>query len=142
MFLFRNLTLALGLLTLLSQPALAATQPWEKLTPVQKEALSPLAKEWNTLPELQQRRLLGVAKKYPGLTPEQKNRLHKRLEEWSKLTPQQRQRAREKFQAFKKVPPETREQVKQMVLQQEMGSSAASGVPAITSSVPAVEPAR
>lgn len=123
-------------ITLLLQPSLAVAVPyksWTQLTPVQQEALQPLAAQWDSLSTKLQKNLLHAAKRYPKLTPEQKQRFQNRLDEWSKLTPEQRKRAREKFSAFSKVPPERREQVKQMVRQQEeAGNTAASGVPPAT----------
>jgi len=120
-------------ITLLLQASLAVAAPyksWTQLTPVQQEALQPLATQWDSLSTKLQKNLLYAAKRYPKLTPEQKQRFQNRLEKWSKLTPEQRKRAREKFSAFSKVPPERREQVKQMVRQQEEASkTAASGVP-------------
>lgn len=117
-------------------PALAATHPWMSLTPIQQEALAPLAQQWDTLPEKLQKRLLGTTKAYPTLTPVQKERFQTRLTEWSKLTPEQRQRAREKYRALRKIPPEKREAIKKMVKQRELEKSAAAA------SSPASIPAR
>jgi len=46
---------ALCIFALLYQPALAAPQPWVKLTPLQQEALAPLSNDWDAIPEKQQR---------------------------------------------------------------------------------------
>jgi len=122
-------------ITLLLQSSLAVAAPyksWTQLTPVQQEALQPLATQWDSLSTKLQKNLLHAAKRYPKLTPEQKQRFHNRLEKWSKLTPEQRKRAREKFSAFSKVPQEHREQVKQMVRQQEASKAATSGVSPVT----------
>ena len=119
-------------ITLLLQASMAVAAPhqlWTQLTPVQQEALQPLAAQWDSLPSKLQKNLLHAAKRYPKLTPEEKQRFQNRLDKWSKLTPEQRKRAREKFSAFSKVPPEQRKQVKQMVRQQEAGKAAASGIP-------------
>ena len=97
----------------------ASAQAWLKLTPLQQEALSPLAKEWETLGDKQQKRLLATTNRYPQLKPAEKRRFQARITEWSKLTPEQRNRAREKYAAFKKISPEKREEVKRMVLQSE-----------------------
>lgn len=118
---FSGLTLILALSSLLpGMAAQAATQPWLKLTPMQQEALAPLAQQWDALPEVQQNRLLATTRSYPRLSPKQKQRFLDRLTEWSKLTPEQRNRAREKYKAFKKVAPDKREEVKKMVLQNEL----------------------
>lgn len=126
------------LLCMASTTASASTVPWRSLTPVQQEALAPLAQQWDTLPELQQHRLLKSAKRYPHLTPEKKQRFHNNLTVWSKLTPEQRKAAREKYRAFNKVPAEKREQVKQMVKQDQANKAqqAASGIPATPSTSP------
>lgn len=109
----------------------AATRPWAALTPVQQEALAPIAQEWNTLPDIQQKRLLATTKRYPHLSPEQKQLFLSRLTDWSRLTPEQRNRAREKYKAFKKLPPDKREEVKRIARQKELDKLppvAASGV--------------
>ena len=54
----------LGVFTCFS--AYAAKQPWLNLTPMQHEALAPLAQEWDSMPEKQQKRLLATTKKYPN----------------------------------------------------------------------------
>jgi len=116
---FASLTLAVSLSALLCLPAHAATQPWSALTPMQQEALAPIAHEWSTMPDIQQKRLLATTKRYPQLSPRKKQLFLTRLTEWSKLTPEQRNRAREKYKAFSKVPPEKREEIKRLVLQRE-----------------------
>jgi len=114
-----SLILAASLCVLPCLPANAATQPWSALTPVQQEALAPIAHEWSTMPDIQQKRLLATTKRYPQLSPKKKQLFLARLTEWSKLTPEQRARAREKYKAFSKVPTEKREEVKRMVRQHE-----------------------
>jgi hypothetical protein len=119
-------------IALLLQSGLAGAapfRPWAELSPMQREALQPLAGEWDTLPTKLQRHLLTASRHYPQLTPAQKQLFQSRLETWAKLTPEQRARAREKFEAFSKIKPEIREQVKQMARKQEIADSAASSVP-------------
>lgn len=124
-----RLTLFASLSILFCTAAHAATKPWATLTPVQKEALAPIAQEWDQLPEKQQKRLLATTKHYPELSPEKKQLYMTRLTEWSKLTAEQRDRAREKYKAFSKVPPEKREEVKRLVKEKEVEKlSATSGV--------------
>lgn len=120
---FRSLAIAVCCSALTALPALAATHPWATLTPLQREALTPLAQQWDNLPEQQQNKLLGTTKSYSSLTPLQRERFQARLTEWSKLTPAQRQRAREKYRALSKVPPEKREAIKQMAKQRELEKS-------------------
>lgn len=125
-----KLTIAAGLSICLCTTAHAATKPWAALTPVQQEALAPIAQQWDSMPEIQQKRLLAVAKRYPQLSPEKKQLFLTQLPEWSRLTPEQRNRAREKYKAFRKAPPDKRAEIKRMVLQKEAAkaSTAASGV--------------
>ena len=92
---------------------MAATVPWQELTPQQQQILAPLANDWNTLSKKQQNNFIGIAKRYPQKTPLQQQRLQERMVKWSKLTPAQRQRARDKFQSVKQLPPEKREAEKQ-----------------------------
>jgi small-conductance mechanosensitive channel len=118
---------------LLCLPA-AYAEPWAALTPVQQEALAPLAKKWDTLPEKDtpsakgQRYYLNLAKHYPKLSEVQKQRLHERLERWSNLTPEQRKRAREKHAAISKISQDKRELLKQKLRERDAAKAAASGV--------------
>lgn len=126
---FASLISVLLSVTLLCLPAQAAVKSWSALTPVQQEALAPIAQQWDALPDMQQKRLLATTKSYPKLSSDQKQRFLNRLTEWSKLTPEQRNRAREKYKAFSKVAPDKRAEVKKMVLQTELEKLyAASGV--------------
>lgn len=122
-------TLALAL-ALVSTSAVA-DESWQSLSPMQKEALAPLAQQWDTLPEPQQRHLIATTRRYPHLNHEQKQRFRSKLEKWSKLTPEQRKAARDKYRAFSKVPAEKREQVKKMVKQEQtyQPPASVSGVP-------------
>ncbi len=133
----RGLIIAFCVAGTLATPAWAATHSWATLSPMQREALAPLAQQWDGLSEIQKKRLLGTAKRYPGLTPLQKERYQARLTEWSKLTPEQRDRARAKYKALRKAPPEKREELKKMARQRELERSAAS---APASAGPAIPP--
>lgn len=126
---FNSLTIVIVLGILPSSSAFAAKRPWTKLTPVQQEALAPVAGEWDTMEERLQKRLLATTTKYPKFSVKQKQRFQTRLTEWSKLTPEQRNRAREKYKAYSKIPSDKREEMKRMVLQKEAEKmSAASSV--------------
>ena len=120
-----KLILASSISLLLCMPAYAAKKPWSTLTPMQQEALAPIAQQWDAMPDTQQFRLLATTKGYQKLTPAQKQIYLTKLTEWSKLTPEQRNRAREKYKAFSKVAPEKREAVKKMVLESEAEKTAA-----------------
>lgn len=124
-------------LALLLQATPAAAEPfkpWVQLTPLQHEALLPLATRWNALPAKLQRNLLTASDHYPQLTLEQKKRFQSQLEAWCNLTPAQRERAREKFLAFNKIKPEIRAQVVKKAHEQAANS--------VVSSVPTATPAQ
>jgi hypothetical protein len=128
---FCRLVLLLAINTLLCTTAHAATKPWSALTPMQQEALAPIAQQWNAMPEKQQNRLLATTKRYPQLSPQQKQLFLTRLTDWSKLTQEQRNRAREKYKAFSKVEPGKREEVKKMVQQSEAEKISATAASAV-----------
>jgi hypothetical protein len=98
---------------------------WFQLTPMQQEALSPLAAQWDGLPAKLQNHLLLSTKQYPELSPEKKKRFLSRLEKWSKLTPEQRERARQKYIALRQLSNERREQFKQAAIEKEKNKAAA-----------------
>jgi hypothetical protein len=97
----------------------APYKSWIQLTPMQQEALNPLAAQWGSLPAKLQNNLLLTTKHYTRLTQDQKQRFHSRLEKWSKLTPEQRERARNKYKVISKAPPDKREQLKRMARERE-----------------------
>ena len=82
---------------------------WRELTPAQREALEPLAKDWCTLDTDRKRKWLEVAAKYPNLSPEGKQKLHERMAEFARLTPAQKNTARENFRRAYEVPAEQRQ---------------------------------
>ena len=119
-------------LTLLLQTNPACADPyksWAQLTPLQHEALQPLAVKWDSLPAKLQKNLLVASSHYPELTPEQKILFQSRLDAWSQLTPEQREQARENYRAFSKIKPKIRAHLRQMAHKQT-SISAASGVSA------------
>lgn len=88
--------------------AAAKTAPskplWAELTPMQQQALAPLASGWNTtISEPQKRKWLEISKNYPSLTPEGQANLHSRMNEWVTLSPQQRAQARLNFARTKEL---------------------------------------
>lgn len=124
------LTICLSLLSQISLASAAESyKQWMELTPMQQEALKPLAAQWDSLPIKLRTNLLNTTNHYPKLTLDQKRRFQSRLERWSKLTPEQREHARNKFKIISKAPPEKREQLKRMVREQEASKSAISSVP-------------
>ena len=78
--------------------ARAVAKPyWSELTPVQQQALKPLAISWNTISEAQKRKWLEISKNYVTLPPADQATMHSRMNEWVTLSPQQRAQARLNF---------------------------------------------
>lgn len=82
---------------------------WSELTPTQREALAPLAKDWGSLDADRKRKWLEVAARYPNLSPEGKQKLHERMAEFARLSPEQKSTARENFRRAYEVPAEQRQ---------------------------------
>jgi hypothetical protein len=77
---------------------------WAELTPMQQQALRPLASSWNTtISEAQKRKWLEISKNYPSLSPEEQATMHSRMNEWVTLSPQQRAQARLNFARTKEL---------------------------------------
>ena len=76
---------------------------WAELTPMQQQALKPLATSWNTISEAQKRKWLEISKNYPNLPPVDQTTLHSRMNEWVALSPQQRAEARLNFAKTKEL---------------------------------------
>ena len=99
-----------GLMLVCSVAFAQAGRPsWSELTPAQREALAPLAKDWSGLDAERKRKWIEVAAKYPNLSPEGKQKLHERMSEFSRLTPEQKKTARENFRKAYEVPAEQRQ---------------------------------
>ena len=94
-----------------TQPAKSATSQaikprkplWSELTPMQQQALQPLAGTWGTINEAQKRKWLAVSKNYPSLPPEGQATMHGRMNEWVNLSPLQRAEARLNFATTKEL---------------------------------------
>ena len=67
---------------------------WSELTPVQQQALRPLALSWSSISEPQKRKWLEISKNYFTLQPADQATMHSRMNEWVMLSPQQRAQAR------------------------------------------------
>jgi hypothetical protein len=77
---------------------------WAELTPMQQQALRPLASSWNTtISEPQKRKWLEISKNYPSLSSEEQATMHSRMNEWVTLSPQQRAQARLNFARTKEL---------------------------------------
>ena len=81
----------------------ASKPSWTELTPMQQQALKPLAVSWNTISEAQKRKWLEISKNYPTLLPVDQTTLHSRMNEWVALSPQQRAEARLNFAKTKEL---------------------------------------
>lgn len=86
-----------------SQPVKAGKPLWSELTPMQQQALQPLAGTWGTISEAQRRKWLAVSKNYPSLPPEGQATMHGRMNEWVNLSPLQRAEARLNFATTKEL---------------------------------------
>jgi Protein of unknown function (DUF3106) len=82
---------------------------WSRLTPAQREALAPLAREWDRFSDERKRKWIKIAARYPKLRKEEQKRLHGRMAEWVRMTPEQRRVARENYQLSQALSAEARE---------------------------------
>ena len=122
--------------------------PWAELSPVQQQALAPLAATWNTgMSETQKRKWLEISKNYSALSPEGQATLTSRMNEWVALTPQQRAQARLNFGKTKELskqltPEETkaRWEAYQTLSPEEKRKLAEKGSPKPTGAATAVKP--
>ncbi|MBC3869044.1 DUF3106 domain-containing protein [Undibacterium oligocarboniphilum] len=93
-----------------AQPATAAVSTahpfWSELTPIQKQALTPLAGEWDKLTEQRKKKWLEIATRYANMKPDEQARMQERMRDWLKLTPEQRMAARENYAKATQVKPE------------------------------------
>lgn len=108
-------------------PARSLVAPdWQSLSPAQRAALAPLAKDWNALDDTRKSKWLEVAGRFPSLPPEEQSRMQERMRDWTRLSAAERQQARlgfqvaqqlktgdrqAKWEAYKALPPERREQL-------------------------------
>ena len=70
---------------------------WSLLTPLQQQALKPLASQWDSISEGQKRKWLEISKNYPSLPPEDQTKMHSRMTDWVSLSAQERAQARFNF---------------------------------------------
>ena len=84
--------------------AVVSRPSWAELTPLQQQALAPLASSWSTtMSEPQKRKWLAISKNYGTLAPEDQATLNSRMNEWVALSPQQRAQARLNFGKTKEL---------------------------------------
>ncbi len=79
---------------------------WSDLTPAQRTALAPLARNWSQLTEGHQRKWIALAENFSRMTPAEQAKLHSRMAGWVALSPQQRTEARLNFAESQQVSPD------------------------------------
>lgn len=80
-----------------------STVAWNRLTPLQQQALKPLAASWQSISEPQRLKWLAISKNYPSLPPAEQVTMHGRMNEWVALSPVQRAEARLNFAKTKEL---------------------------------------
>ncbi len=90
-------------------PVRVSKPAWNELSPAQKDALAPLAKDWEGFDRDRKLKWLEVAKRYPSLTAEGKQRLHERMGEFARLSPEQKRNVRENFRKAYELPADQRQ---------------------------------
>ncbi len=88
----------------------AAGSAWQRLSPMQREALAPLKDEWAHFSADRRRKWLNIASRYPAMTAQQRQVLQRRMVEWVHMTPRQRRLARENYLAAGRAPVQSRRQ--------------------------------
>jgi len=83
---------------------------WAKLSPAQRNLLTPLERDWSAISPSQQQKWAELANRFPAMPADERGRVQQRIAEWSKLTPQQRASARLNFQEARQLSPQERQQ--------------------------------
>lgn len=78
-------------------PSVEAGVQWEKLTPLQQQALKPIQPDWASLDATRKKKWLAVAQRYAALPAADQVQMHSRMQAWSQLSPAQRQTARDNY---------------------------------------------
>ncbi|MEO7160018.1 MAG: DUF3106 domain-containing protein [Polaromonas sp.] len=127
----------------------AASGPvWSELSPLQQQALAPLASSWNASMSVQQKRKwLEISRNYGALPPEGQATLNSRMKEWIALSPQQRAQARLNFgktkELSRQLTPEEKKahwEAYQVLSPEEKQKLAAKASPKPTGAATAVKP--
>ncbi len=74
-----------------------ASPTWKSLTPVQREALAPLASVWSEISSNRKRKWIALSANFKTLSPQDKATLHGRMKEWASLSSAQRNQVRLNF---------------------------------------------
>lgn len=85
---------------------LAPAPMWAELSPSERFALSPLAKDFDGMDAHQRRKWKALARRAKAWTPEQLATAQSRMSLWARMTPEQRSAARQ--QALAPPPPRER----------------------------------
>ncbi|MDO8419111.1 MAG: DUF3106 domain-containing protein [Rubrivivax sp.] len=101
----------LVLALLIGAAGLTQAEPpsWEALTPAQKQALAPLARDWPSIDPSRKEKWLEVAARFPKMPADERLRLQDRMAAWARLTPAERARARVQFQETRQLPAEEKQ---------------------------------
>jgi hypothetical protein len=86
--------------------AIVTNPTWMELTPLQQQALAPLAVEWDTIDAVRKKKWLAIGNKFASMKPAEQQRIQKRMRQWIELTPEQRRIARNSYVRAKKLNPE------------------------------------
>ncbi len=81
----------------------ATNLDWSTLTPLQHQALLPLAMSWPKLSDAQKKKWITLSANYQTLPAPAKEKLHERMVQWAALTPKQRTQARLNYSQTQRV---------------------------------------
>lgn len=88
----------------------ATGSSWQALTPIQRQALSPLGAQWAQLDDTSRQKWIKVASRFDTLSPQERQRLQERMKQWAALPPSERGEARLRFQQSRQLPSDERQQ--------------------------------
>lgn len=94
------------------KPSVQPGPAWAALSPLQRQALAPLAATWGSLSAGQQRKWLEVSRNYPALAVADQAKMHGRMSEWVALSARERSAARLNFAAASEIAKELSPQEK------------------------------
>ncbi|MBI5335263.1 MAG: DUF3106 domain-containing protein [Burkholderiales bacterium] len=134
--------------------ALSGDPTWRELSPAQRQALAPLAREWERLPADSKSKWVALANRFPSMSAEERQRVQARMADWARTSPRQRGEARLRFQeartlspaerqarweAYRNLPPEQRQQLAETASKrrQQAGRATAADTSAGKAAVPA-----
>jgi hypothetical protein len=82
---------------------------WDKLSPQQRNALAPLARDWVRIDAPRKTKWLEVASRFPKMSADEQVLVQARMAEWARLSPAERTSARMSFQETKQIPREEKQ---------------------------------